>query len=710
MADEALAKAMEIAARLSGGLGIESSLGKRNIGELGSAAGLGSVQRKKIYIPAKEHPEINYLGLLIGPKGATQKHLQEVSGARVIIRGKGASRDGGPSSTNDPDDHDELHVSIEGNEESIVKAVREVEQILHDPEAANRLKSSQLGISMGGDGGSAPYQIELRIPNNMVGLVIGKGGENVMKIQNQLQVTITIQKEAEMQPGETLRQIILKGYEPAVREAKKRIDDAITTQMSKNAGLHSGGGSGDRGGGDRSGGYKELDSAFLVKLPVPNDKIGIIIGKGGMTIKGIQERSGAIVQIPPTPDVNDPSVRTLTIGGGSKETCDAAQVEIFMALQQQQQAAASQYNGAMEGTSVTVPDDKVGLIIGKGGATVKDMQNRLSVKLVIPQTIDEGTMPATRTLKIVGSEQNAAIAKYEVEMIVVGTPVHNPVAQQQALQAQQQAQAQAAQQAQTGYGAMTGMGGMGMQGYGMQGMGMYGQQAAAGMYGMQANPYGMMQGMYMDPYAASSTMNPYGAAMDPYAMMQQQQAAMYMQQQAATAAAAVAAAASTAAASTETPTDPTHYYPDFWKYTAYYGEAAARVYYGAWSPPAGIKDPSVAAVPVAVTAAPVTVYNSAPTVYSSAPVPVNVVPVSAVTPSGAATESVPMPANGEVAAAAPPASVNSDTAAAPTVEVADGSADPEADKQKWDAYQKSYSEWYENHGKASGADPNPPAM
>ena len=33
--------------------------------------------------------------------------------------------------------------------------------------------------------------------------------------------------------------------------------------------------------------------------------------------------------------------------------------------------------------------------------------------------------------------------------------------------------------------------------------------------------------------------------------------------------------------------DPTAYYPDFWNYAAYYGEAAARQYYTTWSPPEG---------------------------------------------------------------------------------------------------------------------------
>ena len=40
------------------------------------------------------------------------------------------------------------------------------------------------------------------------------------------------------------------------------------------------------------------------------------------------------------------------------------------------------------------------------------------------------------------------------------------------------------------------------------------------------------------------------------------------------------------------PTDPTAYYDQFWKYAGYYGEEAARKYYGAWSPPVGTKNPN----------------------------------------------------------------------------------------------------------------------
>lgn len=51
--------------------------------------------------------------------------------------------------------------------------------------------------------------------------------------------------------------------------------------------------------------------------------------------------------------------------------------------------------------------------------------------------------------------------------------------------------------------------------------------------------------------------------------------------------------------------DPTSYYPDFWNYASYYGEAAARAYYTVWSPPEGTPPPEGIVLPVvpAVTAA-----------------------------------------------------------------------------------------------------------
>lgn len=42
--------------------------------------------KKKVYIPHSQN--INYVGLLIGPKGTYQKKLEEETGCKLLIRGK----------------------------------------------------------------------------------------------------------------------------------------------------------------------------------------------------------------------------------------------------------------------------------------------------------------------------------------------------------------------------------------------------------------------------------------------------------------------------------------------------------------------------------------------------------------------------------------------------------------------------------------------
>jgi len=50
-----------------------------------------------------------------------------------------------------------------------------------------------------------------------------------------------------------------------------------------------------------------------VPLPVPGDKVGKVIGRGGVTINGIQFRCAVKVEIPSENDLGNPLTRTLTI-------------------------------------------------------------------------------------------------------------------------------------------------------------------------------------------------------------------------------------------------------------------------------------------------------------------------------------------------------------------------------------------------------------
>ncbi|KAK6918020.1 Histone-binding protein RBBP4, N-terminal [Dillenia turbinata] len=43
--------------------------------------------RKKLYIPMKVHPGYNFIGLIIGPRGNTQKRMERETGEKIVIRG-----------------------------------------------------------------------------------------------------------------------------------------------------------------------------------------------------------------------------------------------------------------------------------------------------------------------------------------------------------------------------------------------------------------------------------------------------------------------------------------------------------------------------------------------------------------------------------------------------------------------------------------------
>ena len=86
---------------------------------------------RRIYIPVKEYPQYNFIGLVIGPRGNTQKKLEQDTNCKISIRGKGSLKDGSKGRAKQPDDDDELHVHITGEtEEGLEKACKLVEELL----------------------------------------------------------------------------------------------------------------------------------------------------------------------------------------------------------------------------------------------------------------------------------------------------------------------------------------------------------------------------------------------------------------------------------------------------------------------------------------------------------------------------------------------------------------------------------------------------
>lgn len=48
-------------------------------------------KQKKIYLPTDD-PDAKYIGMIIGPKGETQKKLEQKTNTKISIRGKGSAK------------------------------------------------------------------------------------------------------------------------------------------------------------------------------------------------------------------------------------------------------------------------------------------------------------------------------------------------------------------------------------------------------------------------------------------------------------------------------------------------------------------------------------------------------------------------------------------------------------------------------------------
>ncbi|XP_057966516.1 splicing factor-like protein 1 [Malania oleifera] len=106
--------------------------------------------QKKLYIPMKEYPGYNFIGLIIGPRGNTQKRMERETGAKIVIRGKGSVKEGRLQQKRDlkPDlsENEDLHVLVEADtQEALDAAAGMVEKLLQPvDEVLNEHKRQQL--------------------------------------------------------------------------------------------------------------------------------------------------------------------------------------------------------------------------------------------------------------------------------------------------------------------------------------------------------------------------------------------------------------------------------------------------------------------------------------------------------------------------------------------------------------------------------------
>uniref|UniRef100_A0A0D3F2M4 K Homology domain-containing protein n=1 Tax=Oryza barthii TaxID=65489 RepID=A0A0D3F2M4_9ORYZ len=180
------------------------------------------------------------------------------------------------------------------------------------------------------------------------------------------------------------------------------------------------------------GGYQGTSKT----IEIPNGRVGVIIGKSGETIKNLQLQSGAKIQV--TRDLDAlPGSQTRPVElSGTPDQISRAEQLINEVLAEADAASSGnlssrKYNAPQPGADqfqMKIANNKVGLVIGKGGETIKSMQAKSGARIqVVPLHLPPGDPATERTVYIDGTQEQIETAKQLVIEVTSENRARNPM-------------------------------------------------------------------------------------------------------------------------------------------------------------------------------------------------------------------------------------------------------------------------------------------
>lgn len=230
----------------------------------------------------------NRCGLIIGKAGDTIRQLQEKSGCKMVL----VQENQAVSDQSKP-------LRITGDPQKIEIAKQLVAEILNNGGDGNGGSGLQMHSVAGGGGASA--RGEVVVPRSSVGIIIGKQGDTIKRLA--METGTKIQFKPDDDPNTTERCAIIMG----TREQIYRATEKITELVRKSA----------QAAGNNTGSIPSTESSVFY-MSVPASKCGLVIGKGGETIKQINAESGAHCELSRDPNTNSEE-KVFVIKGGKRQ-------------------------------------------------------------------------------------------------------------------------------------------------------------------------------------------------------------------------------------------------------------------------------------------------------------------------------------------------------------------------------------------------------
>nr|XP_054769541.1 far upstream element-binding protein 1-like [Lytechinus pictus] len=231
---------------------------------------------------------------------------------------------------------------------------------------------------------------EFFVPNKMVGLIIGRQGQQISALQSESACNIQIAPENGMSSD---RQVTLTGTPESVKYAQSLILD-IVKKTSQN----------------------EAEGNTTVEMLIPPTKVGLVIGKGGEMIKQLQDRSGVRMVMIQDGPVNTGMSKPLRMTGDPQKIEEAKRMVSEVMENAKNNESGGDFYRADSETEVVVPKHAVGMVIGRKGEMIKRIQEQTGARVQFKE--DGGRDAPKRTALIKGSQESVQRAETMVREMV----------------------------------------------------------------------------------------------------------------------------------------------------------------------------------------------------------------------------------------------------------------------------------------------------
>ncbi|KAM8885348.1 far upstream element-binding protein 3-like isoform 1-T1 [Spinachia spinachia] len=387
---------------------VEPSLyyqGQKRPGEDGVGNQLAAMGHQSRVITEDYKVPDRMVGFIIGRGGEQITRIQLESGCKIQI----AADSGGLM---------ERPCSLTGTPESIEQAKRLLIQIV------DRCRN---GPGFHGDGEGGASVQEMLIPASKVGLVIGRGGDTIKQLQERAGVKMMMIQDGPMPTGAD-KPLRISGDPYKVQAARELVLEVI---REKDGDFRSG-----RNDFSTRLGGASLDSVSL-QVPVPRFAVGIVIGRNGEMIKKIQNDAGVRIQFKADDGISPERVAMVM---GQPDRCQHAVHlinELIQTAQERDGFGSALRSGRVRGrgewtmgspgplqeVTYTIPADKCGLVIGKGGETIKSINQQSGAHVELQRNPPPSTDPNTRVFTIRGTAQQMDLARQLIDDKIGGSGI-----------------------------------------------------------------------------------------------------------------------------------------------------------------------------------------------------------------------------------------------------------------------------------------------